>query len=179
VIKAIEVYLGHLRDYQVAFQQWQERRTGPQPSRPPAPHILLTGPGGTGKSFVIEAISRLMKRWLGPEVSHSGVLLCAPTGVAAFNIGGVTLHSAFRIRVEKDGQAEGSQYLSQRQLDLLQEQWSRIEIVIVDEVSMMKPQHLYWMNKVLNKVFAEGTTDFAIKYDLYEFAEPRWTCRRR
>ena len=52
-------------------------------------NVFLTGEGGTGKSFAIsKAVSRLMA--MGKDV-----LLCAPTGVAAQNIGGSTIHSAF------------------------------------------------------------------------------------
>ena len=52
-------------------------------------NVFLTGEGGTGKSFAIgTAVSRLIA--MGKDV-----LLCAPTGVAAQNIGGSTIHSAF------------------------------------------------------------------------------------
>ena len=69
--------------------------------------IFLSGPGGTGKSHVIKMICydnvKLFCRFYicsgddGMQSSTEDVitLLCAYTGTAAFNINGMTLHSAF------------------------------------------------------------------------------------
>ena len=55
-------------------------------------HMFISGVGGTGKSFLIKAIRALvLDMWHDKEES----LLCAvtaPTGLAAFNVGGVTIH---------------------------------------------------------------------------------------
>lgn len=50
-------------------------------------NVFLTGEGGTGKSVAVEAIVEALK--------GKAVVLCAPTGVAAVNIDGVTIHKAF------------------------------------------------------------------------------------
>ena len=71
--------------------------------------IFLSGPGGTGKSYVINMIRydnvKLFRRfYISSEDDgiHSCsedviTLLCAYTGTAAFNINGMTLHSAFQL----------------------------------------------------------------------------------
>ncbi|WAR02670.1 PIF1-like protein, partial [Mya arenaria] len=68
--------------------------------RVPAPepfYIFLTGGAGVGKSHVVRAIvqtaTRLLMRSGQEDETH--VLVCAPTGAAAYNVSGYTLHSAF------------------------------------------------------------------------------------
>ena len=56
-------------------------------------HVFLSGPGGVGKSHVIQLV-KLLKLSGTFEPDDVTVLLTAPTGVAAFNINGITLHSA-------------------------------------------------------------------------------------
>ena len=52
---------------------------------------------GVGKSFLIKTIREMLIR---TQHNHNPVLLTAPTGIAAYNIGGVTVHSAFCLPVE-------------------------------------------------------------------------------
>jgi hypothetical protein len=56
------------------------------------PYFFLTGSAGTGKSFMIQQIVEFLK------TKHIKYLLIAPTGVAAQNVGGKTIHSALHIR---------------------------------------------------------------------------------
>ena len=61
--------------------------------------IFLSGQGGTGKSHVVHLIQRDMshfiKHTLIPDDDQPIVLISAPTGSAAFQIGGSTIHSTF------------------------------------------------------------------------------------
>ena len=55
-------------------------------------NVCLLGDAGTGKSWVL-------RKFL--EVNQGkNIVRCAPTGIAAINIGGVTLHRAFKIPVK-------------------------------------------------------------------------------
>src|SRR5256714_724843 len=56
------------------------------------PYFFLTGSAGTGKSFMIEQIKQFLT---SKNVSY---LFIAPTGVAANNVDGQTIHSALHIR---------------------------------------------------------------------------------
>ena len=61
--------------------------------------IFLSGPGGTGKRHVVHLIQRDMshffKHTVKPDDDQPIALIAAPTGSAAFQIGGSTIHSAF------------------------------------------------------------------------------------
>ena len=67
--------------------------------------VFLSGPGGVGKSHVIKFIHsdtiKLLKLSGAVEPGQVCVLLTAPTGVAAYNIGGTTLHSALLLGCNK------------------------------------------------------------------------------
>ena len=61
--------------------------------------IFLSGPSRTGKSHVVHLIQRDMshffKHTVKPDDDQPIVLITAPTGSTAFQIGGSTIHSAF------------------------------------------------------------------------------------
>ncbi|HMA86770.1 MAG TPA: AAA family ATPase, partial [Desulfosalsimonadaceae bacterium] len=51
-------------------------------------HVFLTGRAGTGKTTFLQDISRR---------THKNTIVAAPTGIAAINAEGVTLHSLFQL----------------------------------------------------------------------------------
>ena len=61
--------------------------------------IFLSGPGGTDKSHAVHLTQRDMshffKHTVKPDDDQPIVLITAPTGSAAFQIGGSTIHSTF------------------------------------------------------------------------------------
>ena len=63
-------------------------------------NVYLTGLAGTGKSYIVERIIE----WA--QTSGLNVITCAPTGIAALNVGGSTVHRVLCIRpgrtLEKD-----------------------------------------------------------------------------
>ena len=61
---------------------------------------LHSGVGGTGKSFLIEAIRDKADSIWDLELTCA---VAAPTGLAAFNVGGVTLHRLFQLPIEHEG----------------------------------------------------------------------------
>ena len=67
--------------------------------------VFLSGPGGVGKSHVIRLIHsdtiKFLKQSGAFEPDDVIVLLTAPTGIAAFNISGMTLHSALLLGTDK------------------------------------------------------------------------------
>lgn len=64
-------------------------------------HMFVSGVGGTGNSFLIEAI----KAWVKSTWSLYGLTcaIAAPTGLAAFNVGGITIHRLFQLPIEHEG----------------------------------------------------------------------------
>ena len=53
--------------------------------------MMITGLGGSSKSFVIQALSQLL---------HTKCRVCAFFGIAAFNIKGKTLHSLLQLPIK-------------------------------------------------------------------------------
>ncbi|XP_035667118.1 uncharacterized protein LOC118409861 [Branchiostoma floridae] len=107
-----------------------------QGKRPDPFHIFLTGGAGTGKSHITKCIAYMASRILQPTQENPdkvAVLITAPTGTAAFNIGGTTLHHAFHLaRVSVKYQP-----LSESTLNAVRAQYESLQIVITDEVSMV------------------------------------------
>lgn len=88
---------------------------------------FVTGGAGTGKSMVaVEAIREL-------ESQGKNVVVCAPTGIAAMNIGGTTIHKAFGF---KTGPciAEKTLKLTVRAPKLIK----MADIILIDEISMCR-----------------------------------------
>ena len=63
-------------------------------------HLFVSGGAGTGKSHVIKAIKEHLERSVSGGPNKHACMLMAPTGVAAFNIGGLTIHRALQLQVE-------------------------------------------------------------------------------
>ena len=80
--------------------------------------VLITGKAGTGKSYCIKQLV---------DIIGSDCLVLATTNIAALNINGQTVHSAFGIRSDNQDKTTVNK-------------WSRIQkakFIIIDEVSMM------------------------------------------
>jgi len=95
-------------------------------------HVFLTGKAGTGKTTFLKYIS---------QHTHKVTVVTAPTGVAAINAGGVTLHSFFQLPLEPyiPGYSIVSSKknffrFSKQKLDLIKQ----LELLIIDEVSMLR-----------------------------------------
>ena len=77
------------------------------------------------------------------------VLLIAPTGVAAFNINGMTLHAAFLLGTSK---YTGFQPLNHDKLSTLRTKLSKLALVIIDKVSMVGANMLSEIHKRLQQI---------------------------
>ncbi len=101
--------------------------------------IFLTGKAGTGKTTFLRQIKQ--------TISKKAVVV-APTGVAAINAGGTTIHSFFQLPFspfvpgnEKSSEALPERYGLLRNLRIEQEKrnlFRELELLIIDEVSMVR-----------------------------------------
>lgn len=98
-------------------------------------NVFLTGPAGTGKTT-------LLKRYME---DHTKAIVCAPTGVAAVNAGGDTMHRIFSIPVPAYG-AQLSK-VTPAQLKTL----AACDYIIIDEISMARSDVFAFAMKVLHK----------------------------
>lgn len=88
---------------------------------------FVTGGAGTGKSVLIKEVTRRL------ENQNKNIVLCAPTGIAAVNIKGTTIHKAF-------GFPKGS-CITEKTHKLLIRNPKLIrmaDVVVIDEVSMCR-----------------------------------------
>ena len=107
--------------------------------------LFLTGKAGTGKSTFLRHVARNTKK---------KTVVLAPTGIAAINAGGVTLHSFFHLpfhpllptdkRYDARHIRETLKYGSDR-IKLLRE----VELIIIDEISMVRADIIDFIDKVL------------------------------
>ena len=110
-------------------------------------HMFITGGAGTGKSFLIKTIIEWLRTFTAFQ-SFDPVLVCAPTGVSAKNIGGQTLHTAFRLPVQH-GFEPSFKELSAASLSTLRELYRHVHTLVIDEVSMVSSNMLSYINRRL------------------------------
>ena len=84
----------------------------------------------------------------GGDTNKPRILLLSPTGVAAININGTTIHSDL-------GKNVGSKLYSlhDQQRAALRTKFSEIRLIIIDEISMASSVLFYRVNQRLNKLF--------------------------
>lgn len=107
--------------------------------------LFLTGKAGTGKSTFLRHIAKTVKK---------KTVVLAPTGIAAINAGGNTLHSFFKLpfhpllpndsRYDARNIRNTLKYPSE-QRKLLEE----LELIIIDEISMVRADIIDFIDKVL------------------------------
>ncbi|XP_062580136.1 uncharacterized protein LOC134242119 [Saccostrea cucullata] len=115
-------------------------------------HIFITGGAGTGKSHVVKAIHYEASRLFAPSLfSPDGVsvLLTAFTGTAAFNIGGNTLHHVFALTKYLP---LPYQPLKEQSLSELRVQLRDLQILVIDEVSMVYKKLLFYIHERLVQI---------------------------
>jgi hypothetical protein len=151
-------------------------------------HLFLTGKAGTGKTTFLKYIK---------EQTKKNAVIVAPTGVAAINAGGVTMHSFFQLPFGPFVPASQNLYTGNGQVtdkhslfknihfasskrELLQE----LELLIIDEVSMVRCDMLDAMDVILRHFRRQYTVPFGgvqVVYigDLFQLPPvvqpPEWT----
>lgn len=86
-------------------------------------HFFVTGKAGTGKSLLLQYIKKY---------SSKKIVIAAPTGVAAINVGGQTIHSLFCI--PPSFIAPESLQFNQKVAELLR----HVDMILIDEISMVR-----------------------------------------
>jgi hypothetical protein len=103
--------------------------------------VFLTGKAGTGKTTFLQQLR---------QVSTKKMAIAAPTGVAAINAGGMTIHSLFQIPFGPLIPATGNPDLSYS--DEKRELLGSLELLIIDEVSMLRPDVLDQIDLILRTI---------------------------
>ena len=115
-------------------------------------YLYVSGFGGTGKSYLIQALQSFVYIQKYGFGKPADIALTAPTGLAAANIGGQTLHSVFRLPVEHGHQPK---YISMKSTFLQQtrEVMKNLKLIIIDEISMVSSSMLLYINLRTQELF--------------------------
>jgi hypothetical protein len=117
-------------------------------------NIFLTGKAGTGKTTFLKYLK---------ENATKNIVVAAPTGVAAINAGGVTLHSLFQLpfhpflptRNNKEELLGKIRFNKQRQLLL-----RKMELLVIDEISMVRCDVMDAIDTILKSIRRNYDTPF-------------------
>ena len=90
-------------------------------------NVLLTGPAGSGKTFLLNKFIALLKN------KKIGVAITASTGIAATHIGGRTIHSWAGIGIKDNLSVQGIRSLAKK--SYLKKQFEKQTVLIIDEIS--------------------------------------------
>jgi hypothetical protein len=108
-------------------------------------HIFVTGRAGTGKSTLLEHLS-----WN----TSKNLVIAAPTGVAALNVGGQTIHSLFRLPIGVIADHAIDQGPEVRKL------LNAIDTLVIDEVSMVNADLMDAIDRSLRQARARKDEAF-------------------
>ncbi len=110
-------------------------------------NVFLTGKAGTGKTTFLHYIKKH---------STKRAVVVAPTGVAAINAGGVTIHSFFQIapglflpdvQIHNAEGEENQQRVSKIKIDIMRS----LDLLIIDEISMVRADLLDAIDQILRR----------------------------
>ncbi|XP_058800179.1 ATP-dependent DNA helicase PIF5-like [Phymastichus coffea] len=109
--------------------------------------LFVSGFGGTGKSYLIEnlVLWNKLKR-------NKNTAVAAPTGIAAFNIQGLTVHRLLQLPVEQGGTAKYKP-LSDNALKRIRQSLKNVDFIIIDEISMISNVTLTYIHLRLTEIF--------------------------
>jgi len=113
-------------------------------------HLLVSGQGGTGKSRVIDVVNRMVTREMKSNVLPT--VVTAPTGLAAFNVNGTTIHRILSLPIEH-GKPANYGRLGQEQLLIIRQTLRGLRLLICDELSMVSSLTLLYMHLRLCEIF--------------------------
>ncbi|MBU6389750.1 AAA family ATPase [Patescibacteria group bacterium] len=123
-------------------------------------HVFVTGKAGTGKSTLLQHFRKTTKK---------KVVVLAPTGVAALNVQGQTIHSFFRFRPDITPDSAGRIRPNPTQTKLYKE----LDALVIDEVSMLRADLLDSIDAFLRRHGPErgrsfGGVQMLLFGDLYQ-----------
>ena len=105
-------------------------------------NLFITGSAGTGKTYLLnQYIHYLKERCIYPTI-------VAPTGIAASHLKGQTIHSFFALGI-RDTIVDNGYVEFLLEKSYLKSRFSKLKVLIIDEISMVSPEIFASMDKVL------------------------------
>ena len=109
--------------------------------------LFVSGFGGTGKSFLIENVVKWNKC-----VRNKDTAVTAHTGIAAFNIKGLTIHRLLQLPV-KQGETPPYKALSAPAIKEIRKTLQNVDVIIIDEISMVSNIIFLYIHLRLCEIF--------------------------
>ncbi|KYJ86594.1 AAA family ATPase [Sulfurovum riftiae] len=104
-------------------------------------NVFITGSAGTGKTYLLNEYTQYLKeRRIYPTI-------VAPTGIAASHLGGQTIHSFFALGIRESIDEGYVEFLMEKKY--LKTRFSKLKLLIIDEVSMVSPELFSSMDLIL------------------------------
>ncbi len=104
-------------------------------------NVFITGSAGTGKTYLLNEYTQYLKeRRVYPTI-------VAPTGIAASHLGGQTIHSFFALGIRESIDEGYVEFLMDKKY--LKTRFSKLKLLIIDEVSMVSPELFSSMDLIL------------------------------
>lgn len=123
-------------------------------------NVFLSGGAGTGKSYVLKKFIEYA------ESKGKNVLRMAPTGIAARNIDGSTIHRTFQLPTTIIGPDDFQEDNYPRQIGQKSyEVLSHADIIIIDEISMCRSDYFSFVAKF---ILAEDKLHLPFRFDVKE-----------
>lgn len=116
--------------------------------------MFFTGSAGTGKSVLLRQIIKDLKRIHGPGT----VAVTASTGLAAYHIGGITVHSFAGIGLGK-GDLQNLIKLVRKNRKVLS-RWKQTKVLIIDEISMIDGRLFDHLDEIARQIRRKRDTPF-------------------
>lgn len=114
-------------------------------------NVFLTGSAGAGKTYVLNQYINYLKERKVP------VAVTASTGIAATHMNGMTVHAWAGIGVKDELTARDLKFMKEKKY--LEEKLRQVQVLIIDEISMLHKKQLDMVNQVL-QFFKENTLAF-------------------
>ncbi|XP_059064701.1 uncharacterized protein LOC131856793 [Cryptomeria japonica] len=118
------------------------QKTTAQPLR-----MIIQGTTGIGKSFLIDYIRQKLNIF-GTNTTNT-LFVLAPTGIAAYNIQGTTIHAGLRIPIKEMHPLIG------KALFTFQECFRHVKYLLIDEMSFLGPKLLLKIDSCLRQAFPD------------------------
>ena len=144
--------------YDFVHNHYIEYLNSEYPEEIPSFQLFISGPGGAGKSYLISAIQELIHRL---TLLPRSCIVTAPTGVAAFNISGTTIHRALNLPIQHNNSTPYVP-LSGEKLHDLRITWQNVSTPIIDEISMVSYETLEHIHLRLNEI--KGSSNSSVYY---------------
>ena len=109
-------------------------------------NLLILGVGGSGKSFLLKT----MEEYIKTNCRNKNMYVCSTTGISAYNIGGMTIHSFMGIGTGEMPVDVLIKRIKRRKV--YKERIMRCDILVIDEVSMLSAELFEKLNIICREI---------------------------